>query len=268
MSKIKFDFKNPDFSLVRQVIFRRLREDSSWDQLDPGGEGFLPYVEMAGNEIGTFAFYAKEVCWQLLCTGVLAPGKNPENPDRPWFHITAFGRLLIQSGEWPANDPAGYIARLKQKIPTPDATVLAYLSEALCSFERGNVIASMVMLGIAAERVFLLLCEATENALTNPSEKKAFSGLLKRFSMKPKLDWLHQKFQALQQKPPAGFPDNAVIMVTAIYDLLRCQRNDLGHPRPMPPSLSPEDAYANLQVFPRYYEIAEVIRGLFASHKI
>jgi hypothetical protein len=30
-------------------------------------------------------------------------------------------------------------------------------------------------------------------------------------------------------KGGASFPDNATIMLTTIYDLMRCQRNDLGH---------------------------------------
>jgi hypothetical protein len=54
---------------------------------------------------------------------------------------------------------------------------------------------------------------------------------MERYPIKPKLDWLHAKFSELQRSGPPGLPNNACFMVTAIYDLLRTQRNELGHPR-------------------------------------
>jgi hypothetical protein len=47
--------------------------------------------------------------------------------------------------------------------------------------------------------------------------------------MRPKLEFVHRKPQSV--KAPNLFPENANIMVTAIYDFVRSQRNDLGHPR-------------------------------------
>lgn len=93
------------------------------------------------------------------------------------------------------------------------------------------------MLGIAAERIFLLLCDSLAGALSNANEKTAFGKLLDRFPMKPKLDWVHSKVQQVQKQAPAGFPENATIMLVAIYDLMRCQRNELGHPREAPPNI-------------------------------
>ena len=43
------------------------------------------------------------------------------------------------------------------------------------------------MLGIAAERVFLLLCDSLVAALSNANENAAFSKIRERFPMKPKL---------------------------------------------------------------------------------
>jgi hypothetical protein len=64
------------------------------------------------------------------------------------------------------------------------------------------------------------------------------------------------------------FPDNATLMVTAMYDLIRCQRNELGHPRETPPSVSKEDAFVNFQIFPRYYETSEVVRGFLSTNSV
>ncbi len=241
MAKIDFNFRKPDLTIVRHVVVQRLREDASWNQLDSTGDGFVPYVAMQGQQISQFAYYASEVCWHLLTTGVLAPGFNPSNARLPFFHLTAFGRIFVKTGDWPVYDESEYLVRLGQLAKDPDLTVIAYLTESLRSFERGNFVAASVMLGISAERVFLLLCEATLKSLSVGAEKTTFGKLMERYPIKPKLDWLHAKFGELQRSGPPGFPDNACLTVTAVYDLLRAQRNDLGHPRENPPSPHPEN---------------------------
>jgi hypothetical protein len=124
------------------------------------------------------------------------------------------------------------------------------------------------MLGIAAERVFLLVCEALLAALRDAGEQSALGAILQRFPMKPKLDWVHGETLFLQNRRPAGLPDNVGLMVTAVYDFLRTQRNDLGHPRDLPPDVDREDAFANLQMFPRYYQVAEEFRRFLAANQV
>jgi hypothetical protein len=170
------------------------------------------------------------VFWQLVIEGILAPGMDSSNLNLPWFHVTKYGKDVIQSGTANPHDPTGYLKRLKEKIQSPDPTVIAYLEESLATFRRGNRVASTVMLGIAAERVFLLLCDSLTSALADPNEHKAFAKILGRFPMKPKLDWVHQKIQLIP-KTHSNFPDNANVMLTVIFDFVRTQRNELGHPR-------------------------------------
>ena len=210
----------------------------------------------------------EEIFWQLLVEGILVPGSDSYNLDLPWFHITQFGREVLASTEPQPYDPADYLRRLQERIVNPDPTVVAYLAESLETFRKGNLVASTVMLGIAAERVFLLLCESLEAALVNSAEKAAFAKLLGRFAMKPKLDWVHNKIQQVQKQSPTGFPENATIMIVAIYDLMRGQRNELGHPREVPPRVKREDNFVNLQIFPRYYEIAEETRDFLVSNQV
>jgi len=128
----------------------------------------------------------------------------------------------------------------------------------------------MVMLGVAAERVFDLRCDSLAKGLKDPAEHVAFERVLERNPMKPKLDWVHDKLRTLQdQRPrPTGFPENSTLMVTAIYDLIRSQRNDFGHPRDLPPRMGRGDANANLEIFPRYYETAENLRKFLSTQKV
>jgi hypothetical protein len=245
----------------------RLRSDPNWNQLNPTGQDFAPYVECVGGfDAHIFQFNAHKVFWQLLIEGIVAPGMNSSNLNLPWFHVTEYGKRVLATGPGNPHDPTGYLTRLTEKVPKPDPTVLAYLTESLDAFRRGSSIASTVMLGIAAERVFTMLCEALNASLASPGEKQKFGKLLARFPMKPKLDWLDQKLQTLQGQP--GFPENHNIMVTTVYDLMRCQRNELGHPQTAPPRLSREDAFVNLQVFPRYYQTAEQVRAFLSTNSV
>jgi hypothetical protein len=268
MSRPRFDPNNPDRTIVRHMVIRRLREEQSWRTFTAPEVGFQAYVDIEPGSLSHFSYLAREVWWQLLCTGILAPGKDPTNADLPDFHLTPLGEAFIQSGEWPVYDPESYLARLNASIPIPDATVLAYLAESLRSFERGNFVASTIMVGIAAERAFILLCDSMLNALADVKERSVLSKKMERYQMKPKLDWVHAKLLAMQKKPPLGLPDNAVIATTAIYDLLRCQRNDLGHPQPKPPTLSPEQVLNYLLVFPGFYRTVESVRGVLKNASI
>jgi hypothetical protein len=273
-SKIPFDSSRQALATARQIVIERLCRDELWHQLDTTGEGFAPYVEYVGQ--GPYAqqqgrahlvFLAQEVFWQLLVEGIVAPGIDSSNLNLPFFHITEHGRAVLASVEPPPYDPTDYLARVRRRVANPDPTVIAYLAESLETFRKDNRVASAVMLGIAAERVFLLLCESLRAALANPSERAAFAKLLDRFPMKPKLDWVQTKIQQIQRQSPSGFPENAGIMLIAIYELVRAQRNELGHPRETPPSMHRQDAFVNLQIFPRYYEIAEATRAFLAANE-
>lgn len=269
--KVPFDPNSSNLETVRQIVFARLRAEPEWRQLGSvhDFDRFIEYVASPSWVDGRarFAILFQESFWQLVCEGILSPGDGT-NDRLPFFHITDYGRDVLRSTSPQPYDPSGYLSHLKQKIATPDPTVMSYLAESLETFRKGNLVASTVMLGIAAERVFLLLCEALEPALADPKERTEFGKVRKAFAMKPKLDWVHEKVQNIQKLRRAGFPDNATIMTVAIYDLLRCQRNELGHPREVPPKVTRADAFVSLQVFPRYFQLAEEVRNFLAVHQV
>jgi hypothetical protein len=271
-AKIPFNPSNSSIETVRQIVFARLCADPEWHQLGSAHEfdPFVEYVLPQGYADGhpTLAVLVQEVFWLLVGEGILSPGYNACNDSLPNFHITSYGRKVLASPAPQPYDPTGYLADLRKRVATPDTTVMTYLAESLETFRKGNLVASTVMLGVAAERIFLLLCESLEPALTDTREKAAFNKVLKGFAMKPKLDWVHEKIQQVQKQRPPGFPDNATIMTVAIYDLLRRQRNELGHPQEMPPDVKRADAFVNLQIFPRYFEIAEEVRAFLKSNKV
>ncbi len=263
-----YDVANPDPHAARLILFNWLRAHPT-GQLDRQGDQYLPFVEVVGQPSArTLAFHLSEVFWELVVEGIVAPGMNAYNLDLPWYHLTAYGHRVLGGEPAHPHDEEAYLLRVRGSVAAADATVMAYLSESVRAFRRATPVASVVMLGIAAERVFLLLCDALVAAIRDPAERAAFQALVDRFAMKPKLDWAHAKVQDLQNRRVPGLPDNATLAVTAIYDLLRSQRNDLGHPREEPPAVDRAAAFANLQVFPHFYQTADALCAFFRTHQV
>jgi hypothetical protein len=88
--------------------------------------------------------------------------------------------------------------------------------------------------------------------------------------MKPKLDWAHAKLQDLdmRRKQLPDYPESAPLMITGIYDLIRHQRNDLGHPRDLPPRLERARVESHLTLFSEYYHGAEELRAFLVGHRV
>jgi hypothetical protein len=275
MRRPAFDAAYPDLALVRRIFFQRLQREPNWDRLeDDNGKSFEQFVDFEpgrpdGHQV--FGRCILDVFWDLVSERVLAPGKslNASMQNTPFFHRTAYGHTVIAAGEYLPHDPISFLTRLDAHVPNVDATVRAYLAESLATFLHGNLTASMVMLGVAAERVFLLLCETLALALTDPRESAHFKKLLPQISIRPKLNWVHNKLRTIEAgKRPAGYPEQASFMATGIYELMRAQRNDLGHPREDPPRPTREDAYVHLQVFPSYYATAEDLRKFLKTNTV
>jgi hypothetical protein len=91
-------------------------------------------------------FLAREVFWQLLVEGIVAPGMDSSNLNLPFFHITEHGRAILASVEPPPYDPTGYLAHVRRRVANPDPTVIAYLGESLETFRKDNRVASPLCL--------------------------------------------------------------------------------------------------------------------------
>jgi hypothetical protein len=97
------------------------------------------------------------------------------------------------------------------------------LVESLHSFRQDRFVASAVLLGVAAERTFLVIAKSLLEALKDAIEQAKFKELLDRQPMKPKQDWVHAKLLELDEnrrKLPDDFQETTPLMVTGIYDLI------------------------------------------------
>lgn len=272
ITKRRFDSADPNAAaVVRDVILTRLRLDTNFTQIGAVESTWEQrYVDFATErDREPFGMSLLDSFWQLIIQGVIAPGANTSNPNLPHFHLTEYGRRAIAELDYSPHDPAAYLRQLGKEVANPDATVLAYLKESLNAFEHGAIVASTMMLGIAAERVFLLVCDSLRASLADAKEEADFNKILDKNPVKPKLDWLADKLRRIPTpKRPTGFPDDADIQLSGICNLIRCQRNDVGHPREAPPTVTRDQALGYLRLFPAYYATAEAMREFLTQNKV
>jgi hypothetical protein len=278
MTKLQYDPRNPSPTVLRQAVFARLR--IGWPQVERADyngrmlreafEGVIDFLVPSPPGPpweSDFLEAVYSLLWQLVTEGVIRPGSS--SLDFPFITVTKYGKRVINNEDAHPHDVERFLNQIRsgQQI---DPTVEAYLVESLHSFRQNRLVASAVLLGVAAERTFLVIAKALLEALKDANEQAKFRKLLDRQPMKPKQDWVHAKLLELDEnkkKLPDDFPESTPLMVTGIYDLIRQQRNDLGHPRDVPPKIERGQLEANLFLFSQYYRSAEQLHSYLASHK-
>ncbi len=270
IEKIQFKYPEDGKEIVRKVILYRLKYDTSWKQWG-GFHGFDNYVDFINKNDAAenkFEMCRMEILWELIIEGIIAPGMNYSNLELPWFHVTDFGKKVLETEKYAPHDHDGYLSRLKQDIPELDKVVEVYLSESINCFRKGNNIAAMVMLGVASERVFLLLCESFEEALSDAIVKTKFSKIIELNSIKPKIDFVMELLSKNKKRIPKEVSDNYEIMLTSIYNMIRSQRNELGHPQENPPIVRRDQIYVYLNIFPHYCALVDLLINHLKKNKI
>ena len=278
IAKLQYDPRNPSPTVLRQAVFARLR--SGWPQVERADyngrtlreafDGVIDFVVPSPPGPAwesDFLEAVYDLLWQLVAEGVIRPGNM--SLTFPDMSVTEYGKRVINNENAHPHDVERFLNQMKngQQI---DSTVEAYLVESLHSFRQTRLVASAVLLGVAAERTFLVIAKSLLEALKDANEQAKFKKLLDRQPMKPKQEWAHAKLLELdgnRRTLPDDFPESTPLMVTGIYDLIRQQRNDLGHPRDVPPKIEWGQLEANLFLFSQYYRSAEQLNSYLTSHK-
>lgn len=188
--------------------------------------------------------------WELYVQGVLAPGtkRNPEEDTAyPPKHqdtwvcldqamITPYGaQVLADSDERiQVHDPDGYLAKFLEATPPPDPEMMRYLEECVAVFRGGHFLATIVLLGVASERLVEVLAGSLRHALGDPRGTNWFANT---YSNKRDIS---ARFKALSGKLMGEYgqelnreklKDTLESVVTPTFHQIRCARNDIAHPR-------------------------------------
>jgi len=249
-------FRQADFNnleLVRQVVLYRLKHDSNWNQLDYTWAYGQSYVQFESQGLrDRFVVLANEIMWQLIMQGVVTPGMDAANPTLPFFRVTDYGKKVLEAGRFIPHDPTAYLRDLRAAAKTALGKVtIAYVEEALRCFTTGCHMASVLLLGIAAESVFLYLCDVVHSSLKNVKDQKSFDSLPDL--VKPRHRWIVDKYLNLPGDiRRKQLPESLDITLISLYELIRRQRNELGHPQENPPAVDREQAFIFFRMFPGF----------------
>ena len=208
-----------------------------------------------------------EILWEFLVQGILAPGDDPgRDPDLPSFHVTEYGMRCLREREFCPYDPQGYIDRLQGLAQGRglDEIILVYVRESLTTFRMGCYFASAVMLGVAAEQCVDMLIAAYRNSVEDETKRRK----IEKISDRP----VSQRFEFIRRELPntgltRELKDALDIRLSGIFTLIRCARNEAGHPATEP--VDRNAAYINLQLFPKFcervYQLLQHLRGVSAE---
>jgi hypothetical protein len=104
--------------------------------------------------------------------------------------LSHFGkRTLTAQSPYRFHDTSSFLNLVKTEIPDVSQEAVTYLDEAVSAFYAGCLLASCVMLGVAAEAEFLRLVDVAaknrhmEKALPPPSSNIKFDERLKNFGI-------------------------------------------------------------------------------------
>jgi hypothetical protein len=130
----------------------------------------------------------------------------------------------------------------KFRIFSPEA--LAYLDEAVAAFYADCLLASCVMVGVAAEAEFLRLIDV---AAASAAHGSLFAPVQKQRFIRQKITRFQESITPIRKTLPQEAIEDLETNFSMIQSVLRIARNDAGHPTAA--KLQREQVYVNLQLF-------------------
>ncbi len=201
-----------------------------------------------------------EVFWDLFRQGAITLGMDHVNNGWPWFRLSRFGETVLQQRPYRFHDTNSYLSMVKSAVPDLSPEAELYLEEGCAAFYADCLLASTVMLGVAAEAEFLRLVEVA----TASSKYGVYLAPVKKPKfIKEKNDLFHRGLKPYLKDLPRVCSEDFDTRILFIQSVLRIARNDAGHPSGSPPPAR-EQAYVNLQLFVPFARQLMKLRGVLS----
>ncbi len=242
---------------VRRAVLQRLGNGGA----SRFGRPYL--VGTIHQETGCSEAEVWEALWGLVGDGLLyldTAGQGSGTDNWQW-RLSAEGQRVAKGGAWEARDPDGYLDRLHREIHGLDDLVELYLTAALQSFNGRCYLATSVMLGVAAERAFLVMAQsyAASSMAGAPAMAKELA--------KPRSNYFalwtefRKRIEPVRPDLPDGLAD--ALTLDAIADLIRLTRNEVGHPTGR--QIDEDTARVHLTIAPMYLRKMQQLAVHFAG---
>jgi len=193
----------------------------------------------------------RQTFWELYIQGCLAPAANSRDilaPNLNAARLTplAFFMELDQVMITPHGvdvlvgarnriqvyDPEGYLTNFWSAHPPPDPEMMRYLSECILVFRSNHLLATVILLGAASERLVDVLAKSLRDALGSPGGTDWYR---KRYRNKRDIS---ERFKALSGKLMGEYgealnqqklKDSFQGVVRLTFEEIRLARNDIAH---------------------------------------
>lgn len=209
----------------------------------------------------------REVIWDLIIERVLTIGMNSSNPAWPWLSLTSYGKKVVVESELPIpHDPSGYIGRIKAEITNLDPVILVYLEESLNTYNINALLSSTIALGCASEKALLLLIEAYTKSIQDEDNKDRFLKRTNGKFIKTQFEEFSKSLRGVIGVLPSDIRDGLDTVLLGVFEMIRNNRNDVGHPTGK--AISKEQLFANIQVFIPYCKKIYKLIDYFDSNPI
>ncbi|MBA8992155.1 hypothetical protein FHW23_003443 [Curtobacterium pusillum] len=238
-------------------------------RLNAGGEtrfGRPYFVSRLRREVGCSESEVLEVLWGLVGDGLayLDPSGQGSSTDNWHWRLSSRGLRAAEGGSWEPQDVDGYLARLQREIPDLDRLVKLYLVEALRSFEARTYLAASVMLGVAAERAFLVMANSYAGSNVPGSTSMAKELARPRSNYFGLWTEFRKRIEPVRQTLPDGLADP--LTLDAVADLIRLTRNEVGHPTGR--IIDEDTARIHLTIAPMYLQKMRKLTYHFARNPL
>jgi hypothetical protein len=193
-----------------------------------------------------------DVIGMLINEGIITWGADLGNFDASRISITEYGEKILrqEQGSNP-HDPDNYLQRFKKRVPTAGDLTKTYLEESVYCYIYGRYFASSVMLGVSSEAAFEELYDALTDYVGG-SDKTRLENLRDEIDTRKKFDTAMGILIKEKNRFPSDIKSVIEQPLQYLFNIIRMQRNDSGHPTGKTPDR--EEIHALVELFPRHCE--------------
>jgi len=189
-----------------------------------------------------------EVFWDLFREGIITLGLNDSNKNFPFFRLSSYGKKILESkATYFFHDVSTYTQNIQKEIPEINNTTMLYLQEAMKAFQFGCILSSSVMLGVAAEHIFLQLIEIIDE---NESFSTTYVSVANQKTIPQKIVEFKNVFEKNLDSFPPKIKDDIDTTFSGIISIISTYKNQSGYPTGK--MIDKEQAFILLQLFIPY----------------
>lgn len=196
--------------------------------------------------------------WSLVAKRLVFIDYSQPHPENWNIYLTDRGVEAADDANLNPDNVPNYLKKISGDVPGLSNVARLYLEESLRAYANDCFLSSTMMLGVAAEAVFLDVAPSFCNWVGLEQGKKLAALLDKNTSAYVcKFTEFQKRLLPAKGHMPSNLQQNLDLNINSVLELLRLARNDVGHPTGV--TVTRQDALQYLIVFPglarRLYDI-------------